>query len=359
MPPWRAASALACLALAGCADVQPQVSLPTLAPTRLPGADSGGVPHAGPRAWDKSLEGLRADDQRVADVAFRLATANAELCSDTAPAAGLVLQSALEYSPRLRPAAEAMFHLDDRPAVEAVAAGSPAESAGLRPDDVLVAIDGAPLAPPSPAPPPSPDTRPASYAPVANALTQINAALTAGPARIAVIRGGAALTLTLVPGSPGCAYDAQVIPGPGLNASADGQHVYISTAMVSYADSAARLALVLGHEYAHDLLHHRARLDAKGFARGVLGNLGSTPASLVLVEKEADYVGLYLAARAGYDIQAAPDFWRQFPASAADFDWTHPGIAERVAALTAARDEIERKRAAGQPLLPTPATPPN
>jgi len=340
-----------CLALAACAEVQPQVALPSAAaesPTpRL-------APPPPPPAWDRSLEGLRTDDQRVADVAFRLATANAELCQDVAPLSGLVLQSALQYSPRLRGAAEAMFHLDDRPAVEAVAAGGPAEAAGLKPDDVVVAVGDSALA--TPAPPPAPaDARPASYAPVADALGRITRALAAGPARITVLRDGQALTVTVRP-RVGCAYDAQVIPGPGLDASADGRHVFISTAMVSYAGSGDRLALVLGHEFAHDLLHHRVRLDAKGFARSLLGNLGSSPASLVLVEKEADYVGLYLAARAGYDIEAAPDFWRQFPASAVDFDWTHPGLAERVAALTATRDEIDRKRAAGQPLLPTPAT---
>jgi membrane-associated protease RseP (regulator of RpoE activity) len=348
MPSRWAAAALACVALTACAAVQPQVALPALGP-----APPSAAATSRPPAWDKSLEGLRADDQRVADIAFRLATANAELCSDLGPLTGLVLQSALEYSPRLRPAAQAMFHLDDRPAVEAVAAGSPAAAAGLRADDVLIAVGEAPLRPPAPAPS-TPDTRPASYAPVADALERIGKALSGGAARITVSRNGAPLTVTIAP-LTGCAYDAQVIPGAGLTASADGRHVYVSTAMVSYADTDARLALVLGHEYAHDLLHHRERLDAKGFARRWLGNLGSSPASLILVEKEADYVGLYLTARAGYDIEAAPDFWRNFPAAAADFDWTHPGIFERVAALAATRDEIDRKRASGQPLLPTPA----
>ncbi|HEX3920100.1 MAG TPA: M48 family metalloprotease [Caulobacteraceae bacterium] len=348
--PWRpAASALALVCLAACSDIQPQVTLPAPGP----GAADIRLAPIRPPAWDKSLEGLRADDQRVADVAFRIATANAELCTDLAPLSGLVLQSALEYSPRLRPAAEAMFRLDDRPAVEAVAAGSPADAAGFRPDDVIVAVDGAPLAA-APPPPQGADERAATYAPVASAMAAITRALADGPARIAAIRAGAQIQLTLQP-RVGCAYDAQVIPGPGLDASADGRHVFISTAMVSYAGDEDRLALVLGHEYAHDLLHHRERLDRKGFARALLGNLGSTPASLVLTEKEADYVGLYLTARAGYGIGNAPDFWRRFPAGAADFDWTHPGIEERVAALAATRDEIARKHAAGEPLLPTPA----
>ena len=117
------------------------------------------------------------------------------------------------------------------------------------------------------------------------------------------------------------------------------------------------LALVLGHEFAHDALHHRQRLDRLGLARRSLGDLGSTPPSLRLAEREADYVGLYLTARAGYDISQAPEFWRQFPAVDGDFGWSHPDTAERGASLAAARDEILRKRGAGQPLVPN-APPP-
>jgi predicted Zn-dependent protease len=115
------------------------------------------------------------------------------------------------------------------------------------------------------------------------------------------------------------------------------------------------LALVLGHEFAHDVLHHKRRLDEKGFARDVLGEFGSTPASHMVAEKEADYVGLYLSARAGYDISQAPDFWRRFPAAIGDFSFSHPGNAERAAALAATRDEILAKRERREPLVPTPA----
>ena len=115
------------------------------------------------------------------------------------------------------------------------------------------------------------------------------------------------------------------------------------------------LALVLGHEFAHDLLHHRQRLDRVGVARGVLGELGSTPGSLHAAEREADYVGLYLTARAGYDISHAPDFWRRFPRTGGDLGWSHPDPDQRVAALAATRDEIEAKIARGEPLLPNPA----
>ena len=166
-------------------------------------------------------------------------------------------------------------------------------------------------------------------------------------------RGPQILRLELA-GRPGCAYDAQVLPGPDLSASADGRHVFISAALVGYARSDDMLALVLGHEFAHDVLHHHHRLDQAGVARRALGDLGSTPASLRLAEKEADYVGLYLSARAGYDISAAPEFWRRFPSVGGDLGWSHPGAAERAASLAATRDEILAKRQSGQPLIPNP-----
>ncbi|HZZ90526.1 MAG TPA: hypothetical protein VFE13_19520, partial [Caulobacteraceae bacterium] len=87
--------------------MRPEVALPVSqvnADRPLASADIG---LGGPQ--DRSLAALRVQDQRVADVAFRIVTASAELCADRAPQTGLVLQSALEYSPRLRPLARSQF----------------------------------------------------------------------------------------------------------------------------------------------------------------------------------------------------------------------------------------------------------
>jgi hypothetical protein len=300
------------------------------------------------------LAALRVDDQRVADIAYRIAVANVELCSDRKPLTGLVLQTALEYSPKLRPDVEEALHIDDRAAIEAVAADSPASDAGLRRDDILIAVNGHALATGAPPRPTSgPDRRPATRAPVEQADSALDAALAQGIARLRVQRGGAPLDVELRP-RVGCAYEAEVLPGPTLNAWADGRHVTISAGLVDFARSDEALALFLGHEFAHDLLHHHQRLDAKGFAREVLGEFGSTPASQIIAEKEADYVGLYLMARAGYDISRAPDLRRGLPTTAGDF--THPGHSERAAALAATRDEITAKRQRGEPLVPNPAS---
>jgi predicted Zn-dependent protease len=74
-------------------------------------------------------------------------------------------------------------------------------------------------------------------------------------------------------------------------------------------------------------------------------------------EREADYVGLYLTARAGIPIDDAPKFWRRMavanPASTkGGFLASHPPAAERFLALEATVAEIKSKLATGEPLLP-------
>jgi len=348
------AAVLASLLTAGCGTIAPQVAYPNV--------QAGGVVAQAPRAAaapgrpNPTLAGLHAADQRVADVAYRIVTANAALCSDVKPRTGLVLQTALQYSPRVRAQAERELRIGDAASVDVVASGSPAAEAGLRSGDVLLAVDGQALSTgAASAPTAGADERPATYAPVENAQAALDAALAQGPVRLRVRRGAAELEV-VVPRRIGCAYDAQVMPGSELNASADGRHVFISAALVDYASSDDNLAVVLGHEFAHDVLHHRQREDEEGFARGVLGQLGSSPASHMVAEKEADYVGLYLAARAGYDISGAPYFVGHIPTVAGDLGLTHPSNGEREAAVAATRDEILAKRQRGEALIPTPAT---
>jgi predicted Zn-dependent protease len=74
-------------------------------------------------------------------------------------------------------------------------------------------------------------------------------------------------------------------------------------------------------------------------------------------ETEADYVGLYMTARAGFDIRNAASFWRRMgvehPSSIrANHASSHPSAPYRFVSLDKTVEEIERKKAAGLPLRP-------
>jgi predicted Zn-dependent protease len=75
------------------------------------------------------------------------------------------------------------------------------------------------------------------------------------------------------------------------------------------------------------------------------------------MDADADRLGMYMLARAGYDIDGADDFWKRlagsYPATVLNgYTANHPGIATRLAAIQKTAAEIKSKRAAKKPLLP-------
>jgi predicted Zn-dependent protease len=163
----------------------------------------------------------------------------------------------------------------------------------------------------------------------------------------------------------------------GLNAHADGKNVVIYPAMVDFARNENHLAFVIAHEFAHNLLGHVQATQqnvligaligtvadvgaaaAGANTGGVFGKLGQQQGMLrysQAFEHEADYVGLYILARAGYRIEEAPDFWRimsQAEPDAVYISTSHPNNPARTLAMSKAVAEIRAKQRAGQPLIP-------
>ncbi len=338
-------AALILTALAGCSTVEPVVALPS--------ADADALRAEAIFQQEASLDRLRQQDGRVAAVSFRLNVANLDLCADKALLTGMVLHHALQYGLDIRPVAIRHFGLTGRPAVLTVAPDSPAARAGVKVGDSLVAIDGVDFA----AGADRLDTDSPTYDATSKARALLDRALADGAGALTVERAGKRLSLTLSPVA-GCAYEAQLTPSEDVSAWADGRQVVITTAFVRYAATDDQLAIIMGHELGHNVMKHRARIAGGGPAGALLGNAGTMRGGLLTVEREADYVGLYLMARAGYDYAGARDFWRQY---GADFgqsryaQWSHPGSLERAANIAATVEEIRRKQAAGEPLTPTSA----
>ncbi len=175
-----------------------------------------------------------------------------------------------------------------------------------------------------------------------------------------------------------CNFEVVLDPAEkGLNAHADGQRVVIYPAMIDYATNDNQLAFVIAHEFAHSIMGHVASqqknvaiggilgtlLDAAAQTQGVNtgGNLGKIGAQQALLryspnfENEADYVGMYILARAGFKIEDAPGFWRAMSLNAPQAVYattTHPNNPSRTVAMNNTVAEINAKKAAGQPLVP-------
>lgn len=296
----------------------------------------------------EDLRALQALDSRATDVGYRLATTASALCAGGEPLAGIALHDAGQYDPAVRGAVRRTFGLEgDAMGVLAVARGGPADSAGLRPDDIVVAIDAVPLALP-------PVAKRATTLRRDAALDQIDRALADGPTTITIRRGSQQLTLRLTP-ERGCASRVEIVPGSGMNAGANGRTVSIDGRLANFVEGEDELAAVIAHEMAHNILNHRHLLDSLGVKGGLLSVVGRNAARIRCTEVEADHVGTYLMARAGFDMSAALRFWARFASRGLPAflrDPTHPSPAERQARIAATISEIETKRTAGKPLTP-------
>lgn len=306
----------------------------------------GAAPAASQGATEQALTDLRALDRRVATIGHRLATGNRRFCAERQWLAGIALHDLTQYGADFRAAAIRAFGFDAGPAVLAVAASGPAERDGLRQDDIILAIDGE--APPRGEPGPN-----GSFELMERILDQLERALADGAATFEVRRGQEPVTVA-VRADQGCATRFQLIPSPRLNAYADGRYVQVTTAISDYVADDDELAAVLAHEFAHNLLRHRARLDAAGVSRGFFGNFGRNARLIRETEVEADRLSIHLLHHAGYDPAAAVRLWSRFGRRGLNIfgSPTHGNWRTRVAAMEAEIAAINGARTAGGEATP-------
>lgn len=319
----------------------------TLVACGHPATESAGVTDP-PQA---RLDHLTRQDVRVSRVAWRLALANADLCPVNRPRAGWTLQSASQYGGELRPLAEARYGLDgDLPGVLASPAGSPAAEAGLQPGDLILSVNGRSLQRGGQAV--------ESYDGLQANIALLDQALAGGPVRLQVRRDGVERAVTLHP-VLACAYPTQVEITGTLGGRADGRHIFISDRMAGLAETDDQLAFVLAHELAHAVLEHRTRPD-------VTGTRGASNAAITLrrglssrSEADADRMGLFLAARAGFDPRAALDFLDAFEAvdtapraTRMNAEGVYEAVSLRREALGPVLADIAERQADGRALIP-------
>lgn len=321
-------------------------SIMALTPLALVG-EGWTVAHASAARSENLLE-LRPLDRRVATVAYRLATRNVEVCAQHAVLGGLVLHNLAQYAPRYRDAARREFKLDDhRPGVQAVVPSGPADLAGVREDDVIESINDVAV-------PAAPLPGDSSYLTLDDTLSTLEKALEQGPVRLRV-RSETGVRDVTIEGAPGCASRVELVPGNKVEAASDGRIAEVSGALVTFVRNDDELAVMIGHEMAHNILRHTERLESAGVRHHPLLTTGRNAARLRASELDADYLGLYLAARAGYDVTVAIGLWKRvggaqglelLPSSI----YPHWSQRERISDATIA--QINAKRAAGLEIRP-------
>lgn len=269
-----------------------------------------------------ALHSLMADDARLQSAGWRLVQANAPFCADARPGVGLVLLDAAGFADP--PAIRQALGLSGDFAVDAAAKDSPAERAGIKAGDEVLAVAGLRLSDQPPA-------GPRDYRRLAALHDAIDRQLTESGKLVLTLRG----RVVAVAGEPVCPSRFE-LSEERPRADADGTRVVVGRkALIENADEGEFAALV-AHELAHNLLRHRRRLDAEG----------RSAANVAATEREADRLSVWLLANAGYDPEAAVRFAGKYLRAIDQGLFrapTHDGWRDRQALI---RKEIDGLRAA-------------
>jgi Zn-dependent protease with chaperone function len=299
---------------------------------------------------------------RLDNVAFRIRVANRDDCKNRAWAqiglnAGTVPSLPRKYRSYTH---EALSVSWTQATVLSVAETSPAAAAGIKPGDHLLTFNNEPV----------PRARTARWI---GTYVRDNGER---PIQVLVRRDGADEIHTVVP-VRACAIPIELKTDSEANAITTDDGIVVHSSILRLARTDAELALVIGHELAHSNLGHLDKQRANtilGWAGGaaidagiMLGGISTGGAFIrqfsragarafsVAFEREADYVGAYYAARAGYELAGAEEFWRALSLENPDnlrIATDHPVTPVRFVQMRKVAAEIADKQRRGLPLVP-------
>ena len=273
----------------------------------------------------------QAHEARLLSIGWRVARANAALCQRSPAAIGLMLASVRQFKDPDR--ARAALRIDGDVIVEAVAAGSPAQAAGLRAGAQVLAIGGQPVSALN-----DPQAKGDAAADMLHDRIDNQLAAT-GRVTLRVAAPGQAPRDVTVVGLPACRARFAMLKA-GTSAGTRGFILEISVQLLAETPTDDEAATMVAHELAHNIFGHWQRTLATG-----KNNYVATRRS----EREADRMAPWLMANAGYDPAAAPRFfagWGPRHSGGMTRSPTHDSWQERVAAVTAELPAIAAARAA-------------
>ena len=306
---------LSALLLSGCTGLS----------TRLPDISQNDLSREQIFQEKQVFKQMSQHQDRLQRLSHQILSANQDICKKRTPDIGAISHSLKSYSKKLRPAAEREIGANEDPRIVYVRSGSPADKAGLKPGDYLRGPDGKNLVVPS------------------NKLLE----LLEGNIELTKHRGEISTPISFA-ANVQCAYPARLKMSSAINAYANGKAIIVTAGMMDFA-SDDELAMIIGHELAHNEMGHIRKIITN-YALSFGATRYARP-----FESEADYVGLYYTARAGFDLENIEDIWRRLAKTSARpiaRAKTHPTFPDRYVRLAAARDEIYAKIKAGEDVVP-------
>ena len=300
------------------------------------------------------LERMKVQN-RLRRVDFAVRAANADICKKKVPDVGFLTMN-LDSAPReYRTAYAKLYGVSRRITLVSVIDGGPADRAKLAVGDRIVSVNGKTIGTGSPG---------------RSQVAELIAENKGRPLSVTVRRGGALVPVELSPRMI-CNYPTFLRNDDSVNAFADGSRIIVTSGLMRFAESDDELAFVIGHELAHNTMGHIEAKTGNMILGGIIGAVLTGLSGINVVdpmmqvgalafsqefEAEADYVGVYYAAKAGYDTRKAAYFWRRMaaahPRAIGLEGTTHPSSAKRFLAVEAATREVAEKRLRGEPLVP-------
>lgn len=310
------------------------------------------------------IESNIQDQARLMDVMYDIIKRTTSFCENRAMFSGFFFVAKGFYKDEeYREAAVELFDLRDHPKVAHVVPHSPAEKAGMREGDEIVLVEGK-LVP----------NKPEEMKEMIESLPRSR-----GSISMTVNRDGTPISIEIEQ-LVCCNYGVQLVPKEQINAATDGERIYVTKGLLRFVRNDTELAAIISHEMAHCVRGHVEMRRANQFAGGFVGLLLDVASVIVGVggpfpgfydigwdigklaysksmEREADYVSLYIMAVAGYDYNAAPNFYRRLASAdpksiEKSFARTHPSSPERFIAMEKAVKEINDKKSKGLPFIP-------
>ena len=334
--------AMLCLTLAACAPV-----------SRVSQIDQGASEAEKNLQKELALQHMLKRQVRAFTVGYPILKNTAPYCDEKVTAdIGAVITHSKKMGKDFEPAARVLWGVTEKPTIVAVIPGLPADKAGLKVGDQILSVNNKAL----------------TNDVINEPLKTIAIAQASEPVSLTVLRDDAEITATVVPDIV-CDYPIEVLTEDAVNAYADGKKIFITSGMMRFAETDNELATVIGHELGHNQMGHMKKKQGNqliGILMGALitaatgvdvtntvGNIGAGAFSQEF-EAEADYVGMYHSARAGYDVSDSPNFWRRMGAEhpkSISHGVTHPNTADRFLALDATAQEIMEKKESNQELI--------